>query len=148
MPLAVLIFEMIASFCGAVFFDPVPTWWHAAWVALVPGANAWLLRGGPGGNDRTKGAAAGFVLVTACFYGLLFLPLIHLSVIALIFVGLGTLSLTPIIAAIATWRIGRSGGGRMRSIPETTKKAGGWVCLPRCLRLSRWKEPPCGRGRI
>ncbi len=108
LPLGVLIFEMISSFCGSVFFDPVPTWWHAAMIALVPGVNAWLLRGGNSVNERTKGAAAGFVLVTACFYGLLFLPLIHLSVIALIFVGMGMLSLTPIIAAIATWRIGRT----------------------------------------
>jgi hypothetical protein len=108
LPLGILIFEMIASFCGAVFFDPVPTWWHAALVALVPGVNAWLLRGGQGGSDRAKGAAAGFVLVIACFYGLLFLPLIHLSAIALVFFGMGMLSLTPVIAAFATWRIGRA----------------------------------------
>lgn len=107
-PLAILIFEMIASFCGSVFFDPVPTWWHAALVALVPGVNTWLLRGAKGGSERAKGAAAGFVLVTACFYGLLFLPLIHLSAIALVFFGMGMLSLTPILTAWATWRIGRS----------------------------------------
>jgi hypothetical protein len=107
-PLGILIFEMISSFCGGVFFDPVPTWWHAGMIAMVPGVNSWLLRGGNGGGDRAKGAAAGFVLVTACFYGLLFLPLIHLSVIALIFVGMGMLSLTPIFAAWATWRIGRA----------------------------------------
>ena len=109
-PLAILIFEMIASFCGSVFFDPVPTWWHVVLVAMVPGANAWLLRGGKSGSDRVKGAAAGFVLVTACFYGLLFLPLIHLSVIALVFIGMGMLSLTPVFTAWATWRIGRAAG--------------------------------------
>jgi hypothetical protein len=106
-PLGVLVFEMITSFCGSAFFDPVPTWWHALMIAMVPGVNAWLLLGGNCRSERAKGAAAGFVLVIACFYGLLFLPLIHLSVIALIFIGMGMLSLTPIIAAFATWRIGR-----------------------------------------
>ena len=96
--------------CGGVFFDPVPTLWHAIWIALVPGVNAWLLSGGRGGGDKLKGAAAGFVFVTACFYGLLFLPLIHLSVIAILFVGMGFLSLTPVLAALSTWRIGRAAG--------------------------------------
>jgi len=108
LPLAILIFEMIASFCGSVFFDPVPTWWHALMIAVVPAANTWLLRGGHGGGDRAKGAAAGFVLVTACFYGLLFLPLVHLSLIALVFFGLGMLSLAPLLAALSSWRIGRA----------------------------------------
>lgn len=106
-PLAVLVFEMISSFCGSVFFDPVPTWWHACLIAMVPAVNTWLLRGGNMGDDKAKGAAAGFILVITCFYGLLFLPLIHLSIIALLWVGLGILSLSPILAAIATWRIGR-----------------------------------------
>jgi hypothetical protein len=106
-PLAVLVFEMISSFCGSVFFDPVPTWWHAGIIAMVPAVNTWLLRGGNMGGDKAKGAASGFVLVIACFYGLLFLPLIHLSVIALLWIGLGMLSLSPILAAVATWRIGR-----------------------------------------
>ena len=106
-PLGILVFEMLSSFCGSVFFDPVPTWWHAAMIAMVAGVNAWLLRGGRRGGDKARGVAAGFVLVTACFYALLFLPLIHLSAIALVFFGMGMLSLTPILAAIATWRIGR-----------------------------------------
>jgi hypothetical protein len=106
-PAGVLIFEMIASFCGSVFFDPVPTWWHSGLITLVPGVNAWLLLGAPRGKEMTKGAAAGFVLVIALFYGLLFLPLIHLSVIALICMGMGLLSLTPVAASICTWRIGR-----------------------------------------
>ena len=110
LPAAVLVFELVTSMCGGVFFDPVPTLWHAIWIALVPGVNAWLLSGGRGGGDKLKGAAAGFVFVTACFYGLLFLPLIHLSVIAILFVGMGFLSLTPVLAALSTWRIGRAAG--------------------------------------
>lgn len=107
LPACILVFEMIASFCGSVFFDPLPTWLHTVWIALVPGVNAWLLCGGRGTGEKTRGAAAGFVLVTALFYGLLFLPLIHLSIIALVFIGMGMLSLTPVLTALMTWLIGR-----------------------------------------
>ena len=105
-PTGVLLFESIASFCGAVFFDPVPDWWHFVWIALVPAVNAWLLRGAGNAGAGTRGIACGFVAVTAWFYALLFFPLIHLSVIALLFVGMGMLSLTPVLAGFATWRIG------------------------------------------
>ena len=123
LPAGILIFEMIASFCGSVFFDPAPTWWHAVLIALVPGLNAWLLRGGRRGNDRMQGVAAGFVMVIALFYGLLFLPLIHLSIIALVFIGLGMLSLAPILAAICSWRIGRRASRESRE-PDVFKS--GW----------------------
>lgn len=121
LPLGVLLFELISSFCGGVFFSPVPTWWHAAWIALVPALNAWLLRGE--GKETTRGAAAGFTLVTALFYGLLFLPIIPLSVMALILFGLGMVSLTPVFAAITSWRIGRT--ARLES-PEPARFKTGW----------------------
>ena len=121
LPLGVLVFEAIASFCGSVFFSPVPTWWHVAWIALVPILNIWLLRGT--GKESSRGAAAGFVLFTTMFYGLLFLPIIHLSVMALIFFGLGMISLTPIFAAITSWRIGRT--ARLSS-PEPARFKTGW----------------------
>ncbi len=106
MPALILVFEVLSSFCGSVFFDPVPTWWHVALVAAVPAVNFCLLRGVLDGRSRAAGVAAGFALLVAAFYGLLFLPLIHLSAIALIFFGMGLLSLTPIFTAYVTWRIG------------------------------------------
>jgi hypothetical protein len=115
-PLGVLIFEMLSSFCGSALFDPVPTFWHALLIAMVPAVNAWQMLG-KRGSDGLRGVAAGMALVTALFYGLLFLPIIHLSIIALIFFGFGLVSLTPILAAISTWRIGResrSGAGDVR----------------------------------
>jgi hypothetical protein len=108
LPAGILIFEMLSSFCGGVFFDPVPTWWHAGLIASVPAMNAWLLRGGRGFGRKWQGAAAGFSLVIAVFYGLLFLVLIHASVLALVFFGLGLLSLTPVLTALTSWRIGRA----------------------------------------
>jgi Vault protein inter-alpha-trypsin domain len=108
LPLAVLLLEVLTSFCGAVFFNPTPTWWHGAWIAVVPAVNFWLLRAGKASDDRTRGVAAGFALLTAGFYGLLFLPMVHWSIFGLIFFGLGLLPLTPLLAAIFSWRIGRA----------------------------------------
>ena len=123
LPLGVVIFEILFSFCGSVFFDPVPTWWHVGILLLVPTVNAWLLRGGPGAGDLARGAAAGFTLMTTLFYGLLFLTIIHLSLIALIWLGLGLLSLTPVLAAVATWRIGRT---TRREAMEPARFRRGW----------------------
>ena len=106
MPLAVTIFELISAFCGSVFFDPVATWWHLALLLMVPLVNAWFLKGAPRGTEWGKGMAAGFVLVTAVFYALLYLPLLPLTLVAILF-GIGVLSLTPVMAGIWTWRIGR-----------------------------------------
>jgi hypothetical protein len=107
LPLLVLLFEMAAHFCGGVFFDPVPTVWHALLLATVPGLNAWLLLGGRGACEHGRGLGAGVALVVALFYGVLFLPILHFSIIALVAFGLGVLSLTPVLAAIQTWWIGR-----------------------------------------
>lgn len=108
-PALVLVFEALVSFCGSVFFDPVPTWWHFLLIATVPLTNGWLLKGGNRSGERTKGIAAGIALVVAGFYGLLFLPLLPASVIALVF-GIGLLSLTPLLAALSTWLITRAAG--------------------------------------
>ena len=40
MPLIVALLEISTSFCGGVFFDPVPTWWHALLILMVPAINA------------------------------------------------------------------------------------------------------------
>ncbi|WP_193214606.1 PEP-CTERM sorting domain-containing protein [Luteolibacter marinus] len=106
LPLAVLLIEGASVFCGSVFFDPIATWWHAMLVATVPAVNAWILKGAPRGSERGKGLAAGFTVVIAVFYALLFLPLLPLTLIALLF-GIGVLSLTPVMAGLWTWRIGR-----------------------------------------
>lgn len=123
LPAGILIFEMLSSFCGGVFFDPVPTWWHAVLLAMVPAVNAWLLRGGRGAGDSWRGIAAGFSLVIAVFYGLLFLPIIHLSILALVFFGLGLISLMPILTAFFSWRIGLNA---RRSATQAGRFRSGW----------------------
>lgn len=125
LPLIVLLLEALTSFCGTVFFSPVPTGWHMAWVATVPLVNAWLLRGAPGAGCGIQGAAAGFALVTALFYGLLFLPIIHFSLMALILLGMGLLSLSPILAAVVSWRNGRTA---KLATSEPGRFRNGWRC--------------------
>lgn len=105
-PIGVLLLEMLTSMCGNLIFNPVATWWHAAWIAMVPILNVWLIRSY--GRDETRGAAAGFGLFTALFYGLLFLPLVPHGLLALVFFGFGILPLTPVLAAVMSWRIGRA----------------------------------------
>lgn len=122
LPLAVVIFELMAVFCGSVFFDPVATPWHVVLVLLVPLVNAWFLKGAPGGSERSKGFAAGFVLAVALLYLLLFLPLLPATVIALVW-GIGILSLTPVLAGVWTWRIGRA---RRRESSDALRFRRGW----------------------
>jgi hypothetical protein len=123
MPAIVALVEIPSSFCAGVFFDPVPTWWHALLILLVPAINAWFLKGAPGGTESAKGFAAGLAVVVAVFYGLLFVPLAPLSMLALIILGMGLLSLTPVFAGLWTWRIGR----RMRrDSPDLPRYRIGW----------------------
>ncbi|RYD24283.1 MAG: PEP-CTERM sorting domain-containing protein [Verrucomicrobiaceae bacterium] len=108
LPLVVLLIEALTSFCGSVFFSPAPTLWHVAWIAAVPSGNLWLMKGSPDTRPGLKGAAAGFALLTALFYAVLFLPIIHFSIVAIIFLGLGLLPMTPLLSAVISWRIGRA----------------------------------------
>lgn len=108
LPLGILLFEWFASFCGSVFFDPIPTVFHGAWIVWIAAVNLWVLRQAGGLSDKWRGAAVAFAGVGAMFYGLLFLPLLHLSLLAVLFMGMGLLSLTPVITAWATWRLGRN----------------------------------------
>ncbi|MBK1882269.1 PEP-CTERM sorting domain-containing protein [Luteolibacter pohnpeiensis] len=108
LPLAAVMIEWTTSMCGTIFFDPIPSYWHLGMVSLVPIANAWFLFGAPKGNEMLKGLIAGMVAIISGFYAVCFLPLVPLSLIALIFLGMGFLSLSPLLACFASWRIRRS----------------------------------------
>lgn len=112
MPIGVFGLELVTGFCGSVFFDPVTTWWHVLLILLVVASNWWLM------TKRSRTAAikwralfAGASLGISAFYALLFVPLLPLSVMALIVFGMGFLSLTPVINLFATWRISRRQSG-------------------------------------
>ncbi|RYD49253.1 MAG: hypothetical protein EOP85_01985, partial [Verrucomicrobiaceae bacterium] len=123
LPFVVLVVEMLTGMCGGAFFNPIPTVWHAMWVAAVPVLNFWFLRG-PGGGDLAKGVAAGFLMVTTFIYALLFLPMLHLSLIAVVFFGMGLLSLAPVISLVVSWRLTRAA---KREAREPARFRGGWL---------------------
>ena len=99
LPAGIIVFELLTAFCGSAFFSPLPTFWHALLALLVPAINAWLLTGARRGGEMAKGFFGALAVTIAIFYGLLFAPLLPLSILALIFLGMGLLSLSPIFAA-------------------------------------------------
>jgi hypothetical protein len=105
LPVLVILLEVFTGFCGGAFFDPVPTFWHAILLISVPVLNFWLLKKGGTAGSREQGIAAGVMLIVAGFYGLLFVPLLPLSIPAVVVFGMGFLSLSPILAFWAGWKI-------------------------------------------
>jgi len=135
LPFGVVIFEWISNFCGGVFFDPVPTLWHVALLLIVPLANLWILKGG---SDFHAGLAGGIGLVVSLFYLLLFVPLLPLSAIAVVFMGMGFLSLTPIFAGLTTWRLTR----RMARLSPVFGRGRRWGIAAGILALLLLEGPP------
>jgi hypothetical protein len=131
LPLMVLLLEVLTALCGSVLFDPIPTVWHILLVGSVPALNAWLLKGAPKAEDaKWKGVAAGVAMMASGFYALLFIPVIHLSLMGLMFVGLGLIPLTPVLAGIASWRISRRAGN---SSPLRLRFRKGWRVGAACM---------------
>src|SRR5262245_50752733 len=40
-PAVIIALELISGMCANAFFDPLPTYWHAAVAGLVPASNRW-----------------------------------------------------------------------------------------------------------
>jgi hypothetical protein len=104
LPVVTLSIELATHMCAGVFFDPIPTWWHVALVAMVPLANlfAWIsLRFG---TRRWHWVMFGNGAATAIslFYALLYMPLVPAGIIAIIVFGWGLLPLSPLMASMAT----------------------------------------------
>ncbi|WAC20396.1 PEP-CTERM sorting domain-containing protein [Luteolibacter sp. SL250] len=123
-PLLILLLEVFTALCGSVLFDPIPTVWHILLVASVPALNAWLLKGAPKAKDvKWKGVAAGVAMMASGFYALLFIPVIHWSLLGLLWFGFGMIPLTPVLAGFASWRISR----RVKdSSPVLARFRSGW----------------------
>src|SRR5262245_15218392 len=94
LPLVTLGVELTTRMNSETFFDPLPTPFHVALVALVPAANTlvwWVAR--PPEPPRlpwiafANGAAIGIAL----FYTLLFLPVLPIGLVALAYFGIGLL---------------------------------------------------------
>ena len=116
LPAATLGIELTTRICTDTLFDPIPTPLHVLLVALVPLANGFALvalrQDAPA---RLRGARAwraltfanGVALGVAVYYALVFLPLVPISVIAILY-GLGLLSLAPLFATFSGMRLWRA----------------------------------------
>ena len=103
MPAISITVEATSHICADVFFDPIPTFWHLLLVIFVPLAQlqVWFaIR--KGAADRL--ALAGFLNAVAIgislFYSLVYVPLVPLSLLALLF-GVGLLPLAPFLSLLA-----------------------------------------------
>jgi hypothetical protein len=98
LPAITLAVEVATHMCAGVFFDPIPTWWHVILVASVIAANlaAWLaLRHGTRYWHATM-FLNGVAVTVSLYFGLLFLQLFRLALIAIIIFGLGLVPLAPL----------------------------------------------------
>ncbi len=98
LPAITLAVEVATHMCAGVFFDPIPTWWHVMLVAAVIIANlsAWLaLRHGTRYWHATM-FLNGVAVTVSLYFGLLFLQIFPLALIAIIIFGLGLVPLAPL----------------------------------------------------
>jgi hypothetical protein len=97
-PLATLFIEFATGMCADTFFDPMPTLWHVALVAMVPVSNAFVWAAVRFNDSRRRallGWANGVATGIAIFYTLLFVPLMLPGLIGVVFFGFGLLPLGP-----------------------------------------------------
>lgn len=104
LPILVTLVELTSHMCGVQFFDPIPTWTHLALVCWVPISGVlglvWLGQPAQRMDAVSRGFAIGLALPVTILYGLAFLPLLPLSLVALLMV-IGVLGLTPVLCACA-----------------------------------------------
>ena len=107
LPAIVIGIELVTHMCAQSFFDPMPTYWHAAVVAFVPACNLLIwayLEYEPRWNASWLAFANGAAIAVAALYALLFLPLLPLAVLAIV-AGIGLLPLAPLAAFVSALRL-------------------------------------------
>ncbi|WP_240486473.1 PEP-CTERM sorting domain-containing protein [Hyalangium minutum] len=127
LPALTLLIELNSRMCAEEFFDPLPTWMHVFLVACVPLANGFGLVATLEGSPRWMRAALvanGAVLGISAVYTAIFLPLLPLSVIAILIVGMGLLPLAPLFSLITALII----RGRLkRALPAEAPLPRAWI---------------------
>ena len=137
LPCITLGVEWWTGMCASAFFDPLPTVWYLLLALSVPSANllTYLAMALPRPavtlplwSWRLLGLGNGVACGVAGFYTVLFLPLLPMSLMALLAYGLGFLPLTPLLASIAGY-VGRRALRRLAAttlIPSVPSL--GWGC--------------------
>ncbi|MGV3532641.1 MAG: hypothetical protein ACO1QR_09760, partial [Chthoniobacteraceae bacterium] len=103
LPIFTLTIELFTQMCAEVFFDPLPTALHVFLVALVPISNiaTLTLADQTTKHRRWLGYLNAAAIGVGIMYSVAFAPLMPMSFMALIIVGMGLLSLTPALSLIA-----------------------------------------------
>src|ERR1051325_11676744 len=122
LPLTAIVIELSTRTCAEELFDPLPTAFRLGLVFVVPLANLaalLVLRRAP--NARSSNVrlwrfwrwvqfANGLAIGVAAYYTLVFAPLTPISVLFVVYYGLGLLSLAPlinVICGLGLWRAAR-----------------------------------------
>lgn len=122
-PALAILIELFTGLCASIFFDPLPTPVHALLVMAVPATNLalWLaLRGSWRIDSRWLMVSGGAAAAIAVSYAIVFLPLLPMSLIGIIVLGIGLLPFSPAVAAYAAikqtwglyWALGERYGRR------------------------------------
>lgn len=132
LPLVALLWEVVAKLtagqmsCGALFFDPIPTWFHTLLVATVPAANFIGWRRATRDYDprwkRIHSILWGAALAVSLWYAARFVTVIPMALIGLVgilYLGIGLLALLPLspyfgLAGVLVYRSRFDAPGRGR----------------------------------
>jgi len=105
LPIVTLLFELFTKTCANLYFNPIPSIWHAALIALVPAIILWnviRLARAEEPSDRSF-VSMGVVVVIALAYSIPFIPLIVVFSIGILYFGLGLLPLAPLLSLFVSF---------------------------------------------
>lgn len=107
LPIAAIAFELSTHMCAKNFFDPLPTPAHVLLFALIPVSNLLVWVASRRNLTDLLGIltlSTGMSMGVAILYSLMFLPIVPLSVVAILWCGFGLLALSPLLAVPAVWK--------------------------------------------
>jgi hypothetical protein len=104
LPAATVLIELATRMCASTFFDPMPTWMMVLLVGAVPVANLVLWHHLQSVREVSKWLVRllGGAISVSMIFVLVMLPLYPISLIAIIYMGLGLLPFAPLFALINT----------------------------------------------
>lgn len=102
LPFLALTVELTTRMCAGNFFDPLPTNFHALMIALVPLNSILFLYLSKNIDNKIIQTINGIALSIAGFYTVIFVPILPLAIIAILFMGIGFLPLSPLMSVIVS----------------------------------------------
>ncbi len=105
LPVITVLVEKTTGACADVAFDPMPSVWHVLLFLLIPAANLtvwWVARAGVVRWRAALGLLNAVALGATIAYSVVFLPIVPLSMFAIVLLGLGFCGLSPLLSIWAT----------------------------------------------